>query len=274
LFLTTDFWIWSDQGSAPRADEIGLTFSLLARFSFSSTSVMTVSFELADPNVPSTFSHDKTQVAHQRHPKAEDPNTHKSSNSHVHSQLASAWMTRLQILSVVTTFLAGIDAQFLSLSTREPGMSIVTTILSGALIFHLAAAIVSFTSSFILIHYQIADIQNDTIPAVSIQGAKSANAPVENTQFVSIQRINPLKPKRKFRERVVFDTEAPELKLGMPLTLLMRCHCLCIGLSVLGFLLGVVGIMSYIWDTFATPTGIFSSVCVLVSCLGALIAFR
>lgn len=36
------------------------------------------------------------------------------------------------------TFLAGIDSQFLSLSHSDPSMIVVTTVLSGAFVFHLA----------------------------------------------------------------------------------------------------------------------------------------
>lgn len=188
-------------------------------------------------------------------------------------------MSRLQTLSVVATFLAGIDSQFLSLSHSDPSMIVVTTVLSGAFVFHLATAIISFVASFVLVHYQITDIRT-TLESSGVTSFLTSDPsdprPLVPTQMVSVQRVSLLQKPKKTRDPVVeiFEADTAETKLGMPIALLTRCHNLCVFLCVLGFLLGIAGVMSYIWIVYTAVTGIFSSVCIAVSLVGAAVVFH
>lgn len=65
---------------------------------------------------------------------------------------------------------------------------------------------------------------------------------------------------------------APELQDAY--TMLLRCNSVCVILTSIGLLLAVIGIMAYVWTTFTIVPGIFVSVCVIVSLIGACYALH
>lgn len=64
----------------------------------------------------------------------------------------------------------------------------------------------------------------------------------------------------------------PFNKTNVPIELLLRCHSLCVFLTFLGFLLAIMGLLSFSWDRLPMSIGIGASVA-LGFCLtaGALI---
>ena len=60
---------------------------------------------------------------------------------------------------------------------------------------------------------------------------------------------------------------APELQDAY--NVLLRCNNVCVTLTFAGLLLALIGIMAFVWTTFALAPGIFVSVCLIVSLAGA-----
>ena len=56
--------------------------------------------------------------------------------------------------------------------------------------------------------------------------------------------------------------------LDPPVRLLSRCHTLAVTMAMCGFVLALLGILSFAWTALPTSISIFSSVC-LAGCLGA-----
>ena len=50
---------------------------------------------------------------------------------------------------------------------------------------------------------------------------------------------------------------------------LVRCNTVCVTLTFVGLLLTLIGIMAYVWTTFTLASGIFVSVCIIISLAGA-----
>jgi len=83
--------------------------------------------------------------------------------------VVQVWLDRLQLISIITTFFASTDGLLLSfttnlahlgsadVSTWSNSTMLMNACVAGALIFHVCAAITSFTGSFILIRYKLLD---------------------------------------------------------------------------------------------------------------------
>lgn len=52
--------------------------------------------------------------------------------------------------------------------------------------------------------------------------------------------------------------------------LLRRYHSLCVWLSVVGFILAAIGILSFVWERQARSVGVISSVSLLICIIGGL----
>ncbi|TCD59934.1 hypothetical protein EIP91_011032 [Steccherinum ochraceum] len=84
-------------------------------------------------------------------------------------EVVQVWLDRLQLISVITTFFASIDGTLLGFMTSTVRLGIVdvdtwsnttqlmTASMTGALVFHICAAITSFIGSFVLIRYKLLD---------------------------------------------------------------------------------------------------------------------
>ncbi|KII95672.1 hypothetical protein PLICRDRAFT_225726 [Plicaturopsis crispa FD-325 SS-3] len=211
------------------------------------------------------------------------------------SQLVQAWMDRLQVLSVLTTFFASMDGSLLALAIEGPptaatkGKSkahyseFANACISGALIFHIAAAVISFVASFILLHYRIKDAKTvhdppsdddgtTRSPSTSFSGGRpqpddikplTAKSPIPTSP-----RLIRIEPMVFIEKTQAFDwfkrSKAPE----PPLRLLTRCHTLCISLCGIGFVLAIVGVLAFSWTSLSKGVSAFSTVCVVL-CTGA-----
>jgi len=179
----------------------------------------------------------------------------------VESDLLAAWAQRLQVLTILTAFLTTIDGELFSLTAlnTEIGVSISTTArelvyscLAGALTFHICATILGYAASFALIRYRI--VVDDTKypsrrfirePVRPLDWLVTLLQPPERLQFLSARRRSFLSPP--------------------PLSLLTRCYYTTLGLTSLGFILALTGIVAYMWAGLPMPVGIFSTVCLGIS---------
>ncbi|TFY80697.1 hypothetical protein EWM64_g3320 [Hericium alpestre] len=84
-------------------------------------------------------------------------------------QIIQLWSDRLQLISVFATFFTSVDGLLLNLTTpvrtKDVTGKVANAALSGALVFHSAAAILAFVGCFILIRYRFNDAkQKDPLP--------------------------------------------------------------------------------------------------------------
>ncbi|TFY72163.1 hypothetical protein EVG20_g854 [Dentipellis fragilis] len=143
-----------------------------------------------------------------------------SASSHATLQIIQIWSDRLQLISLLATFFTSIDGLLLGLAVpiREKDHTgrAANAALSGALIFHAAAAILSFVASFVLIRYRLNDarhkpvppllsaqhaqFQSDPIPGHSIpRHAKSPSAAETATAYTGTATTRSEKPPEQYR---------------------------------------------------------------------------
>lgn len=257
-------------------------------------------------------------------------------------RVVQLWLTRLQIVSGITTFFASIDTTLLSFAIGLTRLNVLDTSmwprttqllhasLAGALIFHVCAAITSFVASFVLIRYRLMDARRD-LPHTSINPTinpiimpptpvdkphmtRVETAPpgththtrsnsMSTTGFASpllqathlteivrlfqswsdtvtqyedrvcIHQVQPFQwcfPRRHHRQSTGGANE-PATPLEPPIRLLSNCHTLSVAMAIIGFILGLLGILTFAWTTLPLSVGIFSSACLGV-CLCAIFA--
>ncbi|KAH7905329.1 hypothetical protein BJ138DRAFT_1118568 [Hygrophoropsis aurantiaca] len=215
---------------------------------------------------------------------ASQPKPHTHGEAEENTALVSAWQDRLQVLTVVTTFLASMDGQLFSLTTLPSNIShdpptacqeLVYASLSGALIFHICASILGYLASFALIKYTIieASAPDEDDKLGGILSSPSSNPHITN-DTVSVSPT-------KTRKHIVLESRHPlngfrssafasanNHKPVPPIALLTRCYYTTLALTAVGFILALLGILSYIWAGLMMPVGIFSTACLGVG-LGA-----
>jgi len=184
-------------------------------------------------------------------------NTVDDDEAQINSDLFNAWMQRLQILTVVTTFLASMDGELFSLTAlnTQIGHSVSTTArelvyacLAGALIFHICAAILGYVASFALIRYRIVEVSGGN-----------------ETKRIVLEAVRPLHwllslLQHPERFRFLSVRSSPP-----PLSLMTRCYYTTLCLTAAGFVLALTGILAYIWAGLRMSVGIFSTACLGVS---------
>ncbi|KAL6305173.1 hypothetical protein BKA93DRAFT_731610 [Sparassis latifolia] len=164
----------------------------------------------------------------------------------VMGELVQSWMDRLQLISVITTFFAAVEGGLLGIATPERGIKsppierAATTGLSGALVLHLFAAIISFLASFFLIRYKVEEAKIEE---------KRVEEGVKPT-FTGIWSSNP-----RLEQFGPFQMDKP------PTVLLERCHSLCILFAAVGFVLAIVGVICFMWARMIGSPSIFATVC-------------
>jgi len=93
---------------------------------------------------------------------------------------------------------------------------------------------------------------------------------------VTVQRTHPLSflrlPARKSTTPPEKPSTTPDAILNPPIELLERCHTLAVWMSVLGFILGVIGILAYAWVATPLAVSVFSTACLGVCFLAGVIA--
>ncbi|KZO98211.1 hypothetical protein CALVIDRAFT_535316 [Calocera viscosa TUFC12733] len=195
-----------------------------------------------------------------------------------------------------TTFFAGIDGQLLSYaypsnvtdSRTDTGYRIAVTSLAGAMILHWMAAIISYIACFALYRYELIDARHEEqstgllafrLPGKSSPSllGSSAFAPIVpgplalDAAYIGVSRLHPycLRTARAHMpSNSSASVEAPMThgipRLPMDLT---RVNDACVGITFVGFVLALLGIMAYMWTFLPSYVSIFSTVCLGVSVL-------
>ncbi|KAG2153364.1 hypothetical protein DEU56DRAFT_751944 [Suillus clintonianus] len=219
--------------------------------------------ERADPGSSMDVQRDE-QVRGKTEKDAKKPTTGD------HSSLVAAWMQRLQTLTVITTFLTTIDGQLFTLSSASTtsGVKLITSTQSqefvyacfaGALVFHVCSSILGYVACFALIRYEIVDADPSSVMKHHDHGERYES--IDGKQLL-IRAVPPL-----YAIHYLLQTPS-NLRLHSrtitpPLDLLTRCYYMTFALSSLGFILALLGIVTYAWFGLQRVVGIFT-----MSCLG------
>ncbi|KIM52893.1 hypothetical protein SCLCIDRAFT_1223395 [Scleroderma citrinum Foug A] len=185
------------------------------------------------------------------------------------SELLSAWMDRMQTLTVVTTFLVNMDSQLFSLTAIPTNLSInakeiyqqlVYCCICGALIFHICAAITAYIASFALLRYRIVDASSgEGVPASQLNPWMIRNLRAQPTRKIVLEPVRP------FEEMTAMLSFLGRIKATSssrpPLSLLKRCYYTTLCQTAMGFILGLTGVLSYAWAGLSVPVGGFSAAC-------------
>jgi len=181
------------------------------------------------------------------------------------SDLVQSWNDRLSLITVITTFFAATEGQLLSavipankenVSTR---VQVANASFTGALVVHVFAAFISFVASFFLIRYKLRD-------AVE-QEFEVENNPPTTPSTTSLPSRTAILARNPHLEQV-----GPFAGIKPPTNLLRRCHTLCMWLAMVGFLLAVIGVISFVWEKMPLSVSIFASACAGVCIVSSFIA--
>ena len=198
-------------------------------------------------------------------------------------ELVGSWMDRLQQISIIvsqrsfdtismgmltdvgqTTFFAAMESQLVGSTlpvnpTRSTYVNqIANAALTGALIMHVFAAILSFLAAFFLIRYKLAVAKQQDVESGMAETRQSSMDPGMPKIFSSNPHLEQVGPFRR----------------GEPPThLLDHCHTLCMWLAMMGFVLSFAGLICFTWSRLAWSGAIFASGCVIVCFVLSLLAF-
>ncbi|KAG1760594.1 hypothetical protein EDD22DRAFT_954829 [Suillus occidentalis] len=214
--------------------------------------------------------------------------------------LVNSWQERLQLISVITTFFASIEAGMLvpvntALNVVDASPALLKAANAGflgALIMHVDAAVLSFLAAFLLIRYKLKEASNEELFAEGrAKGFQITASPVNGSfQVHDIERdaqdnddlknspqmdnktdtkddppvlqrrgSNPAEPPIFAR-----DPHLEQVGFWSPTIsshLLSRVHALCIFLAGIGFVLAIMGIITYAWALQPKEVSVFVSVC-------------
>ncbi|KAI0795155.1 hypothetical protein C8Q75DRAFT_749126 [Abortiporus biennis] len=175
----------------------------------------------------------------------------------VMSELTKSWMDRLQLISVMTTFFAAAEAQLLGITTPDDDPDAFSNLrqseivanasLTGALVIHVYAAILSFFASFFLVRYRLKEATPNEVNILS-----DKNEPVSTNPHLETVGL--------FRQG------------HAPFRLLEYCHSLCMLLTAIGFILALSGVICFAWARFPVAVSIFASICAGTCSLFSIIA--
>lgn len=221
--------------------------------------------------------------------------------------LVNSWQERLQLISVITTFFASIEAGMLVPVNTDPNavdalpglLKAANAGFLGALIMHVYAAVLSFLAAFLLIRYKLKEASNEELFAEGrAKGFQITASPVDGSFHVhDIERDAQNNDAQKFdlenSPQMGTSDDNTETKYSPPMLprmgstpaeppifvrdphleqvgfwsptisshLLSRVHSLCILLAGIGFILAIMGIMTYAWALQPKEVSIFVSVC-------------
>jgi len=212
-------------------------------------------------------------------PRENDSNTVTSAA--VESALVDLWTKRLQMLTVVTTFLAGIDGQFFSLTNSAPSavttnsskksQEFVYSCFTGALVFHVCASLLGYTASFALIRYEYV---NEEVTSVrqsnELRDPSSPSAVKFGKPQLRHRPIVPFYAANTFLQEPSVSLRAHSRTFSPPLALLARCYYTTLVLGGVGFAAALIGITAYSWEGLQQTVGIFTTACLGI-CLLAVV---
>jgi len=200
----------------------------------------------------------------------------------VMQNLIQTWLERLQLISVITTFFASTESGLLGKSLPSAGDVLTTAgqvtniCFMCALLVHAFASVISFLAAFFLVRYklEVAEHDENEVEQEIVDSPTSISSDPEKRGF-SASQAGGLRT-TNVRGRVRVKTDPPEnqiiwstnprlVQVGpfqkkIPTGLLTRCHSLCVLLTFLGFLLAIMGLISFAWDQLPLSIGIAASV--------------
>ena len=150
------------------------------------------------------------------------------------------------------------------------------------------AAIISFLAAFCLIRYKltVAQKEEEEVEETLVTSPKrlSLNDPEKARNSQSTPYADNLGPVRRpvrvnsplSGGKVIWSTNPRLEQVGPfqgppPTELLARCHSLCVFLTFLGFLLALVGSISFTWDKLPRSIGIATSLATILCFLAAIL---
>ncbi|KAH8087802.1 hypothetical protein BXZ70DRAFT_533617 [Cristinia sonorae] len=132
-------------------------------------------------------------------------------------EVVQVWLDRLQLISVITTFFASIDGLLLgfmtstarlgviNVSTWNNSTKLMNASMSGALIFHVCAAITSFIGSFVLIRYKLLDAKkhehivertaSNQLPSSSLSPSSHEKPRFEHSNTINVASMSHPRPR-------------------------------------------------------------------------------
>ncbi|KAK2463113.1 hypothetical protein APHAL10511_004768 [Amanita phalloides] len=180
-------------------------------------------------------------------------------------ELVASWMERLQLISLITTFFASVEAVLISISTGDPAhqsgiQQAANATLLSALVMHSSAAIVSFLAAFFLINYRVHEARREEVEAEGGKVDESAPNIFEPAVDPVIHHPTTFKtnfkPGRVGRGPTVWSTNPHLVQVGPfhgqpPTNVLGRCHSLSVLLATIG-----ASIFTTIWIGICLMLGI------------------
>ncbi|KAL0578925.1 hypothetical protein V5O48_003073 [Marasmius crinis-equi] len=181
-------------------------------------------------------------------------------------ELVSGWNDRLQLISLITTFMASVEAGLLQVTAPADSDSTSKTLVASnaclfsALILHLHASFISFVAAFFLVRFKVKEAKRaeDKVEGIGPGDAEppskgeilldmAANHLTQSPEHASPAMGPNVKPKHQ-----VWSANPELVQVGPffrqpPINLLSRCHFMSILCSVLGFLLAMAGILCLAW---------------------------
>ncbi|EKM53379.1 uncharacterized protein PHACADRAFT_259720, partial [Phanerochaete carnosa HHB-10118-sp] len=173
-------------------------------------------------------------------------------------------MDRLQLISVITTFFAAIEAQLLGTVTPSSDPNGVTGInqasaatLSSALVVHSFAAMLSFVAAFFLVRFRVHEASKQEVQVE--KQLEAGPAPRSSGDQKPRQASQAPAPPQVWSSNPRLEQVGPLRRGNPPTHLLESFHTLCMALSVIGFVLAMVGIMCYVWALMPTSSIVLST---------------
>ncbi len=156
---------------------------------------------------------------------------------------------------------------------------IANATLTGALVVHVFAAILSFLAAFFLIRFKLTvakreerkvesglangasniDINGSSSTTETGTGVAAASASGYVSRTPTTSTGPPIWSSNPHLEQV-----GPFRRGQPPTHLLDHCHSLCMWLSVAGFVQALVGVICFSWSKLSLSAGVFASVCMAV----------
>lgn len=189
--------------------------------------------------------------------------------------LTQSWKDRLSAISLITTFFVATEAQLLSATASGNGATTsklgraANAGLTGALVIHSFAAIVSFVAAFFLISHTIREAKLELKLDFDFERTDSYNSTNGHHHHHHHVRERSV---TKHDTRIVhvcrFNSALP------PVQLLERCNHLCMFLTALGFTLEIVAILCFAWDQMGVAVSSFASGLTLFCLVASVLVMR
>jgi len=193
--------------------------------------------------------------------------------------LIQSWLDSLQLISLIATFFVATEVGWLVIIIPNPGDDLSTigqvanVGIIGALIVHGYTAIISFLAAFYLIRHKLTVAQKeeerfeehvaDSPKPMHLNEVETA---LGSRTCPSSSYAGPVRRLVSSGDPIIWSTDPHLVHVGPfqgrpPTLLLARCHSLCVFLAFLGFLLALMGVISFSWDRL--PQSISISISIL-----------